>query len=67
MEVRIYSCPLQTGWVYCDVRAPAANLHTVHVDALQAYHQCRHLDQPGVKFQVDVAGFSLKSLREKSR
>ncbi|WOD39296.1 hypothetical protein [Nodosilinea sp. E11] len=67
MDVRIYACPFRTGWIYCDVGVQGERVRSVHSSAAEAYQQFQHLDQPGATIQVDVAGTSLKALREKYR
>ena len=64
MEVHIYPCPFQTGWIYCDIRAQDRKVHSVHGSAFNAYLQCRHLDVSGTNFNVDVPRENLKKLRE---
>ncbi len=64
MDVRIYSCPFRTGWIYCDIRAQGEYVRTVHADSLSAYQQLLHLNKSGVNIQVDIAGKNLKSLRQ---
>ncbi len=63
MEVHIYACPFRTGWVYCDIRANDRQVHSVHIDAFNAYLQCQHLDGSGANISIDVPGENLKKLR----
>jgi hypothetical protein len=67
MAIRIYLCPLATGWVRYDVSIDGVHVQDQCLDALDAYEKVQHFDQNGHKISVDVPGWSLKKLREQYR